>query len=70
VTPLECFASNVRRLRLERKLSQDALAYRCTVSLSAIARVERADHAPAFMTIVDLARGLGVSPAELWQGVG
>jgi transcriptional regulator with XRE-family HTH domain len=69
VTPLEGFASNVRRLRLERKWSQDALAHRCSVSVSAIARVERAAHTPAFMTIVELARGLGVSPSELWEGV-
>ena len=70
MTPLERFASNLRKLRLALNWSQDALSHRCAVSLSAIARLERADHTPAFMTIVELARGLGVSPSELWEGIG
>jgi len=59
----------VRRLRLEQRLSQMALSELCGLHLTEISRLERGIRDPQLETIVKVARGLGVAPAELLAGV-
>ena len=62
--------ANVRRLRLEQQLSQMALSERTGLHLTEISRLERGMRDPQLETIVRVARGLGVAPAKLLEGVG
>ena len=65
VDSLAHFAANLRRLRRERGLSQDALAYAAELHRTEVSLLERGDRDPRLTTIVRLARGLGVPPSQL-----
>jgi transcriptional regulator with XRE-family HTH domain len=53
-------AARLNRLRTERGLSQEALAFKAGVSTSTISRTERAEHYPSLPTIRKLAAALEV----------
>jgi len=59
------FASNLRRLRKLRELSQDELATRIGRSKEAISQLERAKSSPSLETLVLLQRVLEVPLDEL-----
>jgi transcriptional regulator with XRE-family HTH domain len=61
----EAFATNLRRLRHERKLSQDDLAYEAEVSRSYLAQLEKGTYHASLKIVGRLAEALGVEPAEL-----
>jgi transcriptional regulator with XRE-family HTH domain len=61
--------ANIRRIRREAGLSQMELSDLCGLHFSEISRLERGRRDAQLSTIVKLARGLGVSPAELLAGV-
>ena len=61
--------ANIRRIRREAGLSQMELSDRCCLHFSEISRLERGRRDAQLSTIVKLARGLGVPPAELLAGV-
>lgn len=67
--PLEAFAANVKRLRHERKLTQEALADRAGLSLSDIARIETLRRDPGVKVVAKIAYGLGLPASELFEGV-
>jgi transcriptional regulator with XRE-family HTH domain len=67
--PLERFAANVREHRLRRGLSQEALGFACDLHRTEVSLLERAGREPRLLTIVRLARGLGVAPADLLEGI-
>ncbi len=67
---LEVFSQNVRRLRIERGLTQEQLAERAGLNLTDVGRVERARRDPGVRVVVKLAHGLGVSIATLFEGIG
>lgn len=69
VEPMEQFAENLRRCRRQRNLSQQRLAFDCRLHRTEISLLERGDRDPRLTTIVRLARALGVSPADLLDGV-
>jgi transcriptional regulator with XRE-family HTH domain len=69
VEPLEAFAANVRRLRQERNLTQEALAHKADLNLTDIARVETLKRDPGVKVIAKIAYGLGVPTAALFEGV-
>jgi transcriptional regulator with XRE-family HTH domain len=69
VLPKERFAANLRERREVAKLSQEALAHRSGVHPTEVSRLERGDREPRLGTIVVLARGLGVKPARLLDGI-
>ncbi|MPZ17575.1 MAG: helix-turn-helix domain-containing protein [Luteitalea sp.] len=58
-----------RRLRLERKLSQEGLAARADLNYKYIGRVELSKAEPGAEVLVRLARGLGVSVGELFDTI-
>jgi transcriptional regulator with XRE-family HTH domain len=60
----DVFASNLGRLRHERGLSQDALAYEADVSRSYLSQLEKGAFHVSLKTIGKLAEALDVDPAE------
>jgi transcriptional regulator with XRE-family HTH domain len=67
--PLEIFAANVRRLRVERGLTQERLAEQAGLHMTDVARIETVRRDPGVRVVVKLATGLGVEVAELFAGV-
>ena len=67
--PLDIFATNLRRIRLERGLSQERLAHRADLHVTHVAKIERSEREPGVRTISKLARTLEVSAAELFDGI-
>jgi transcriptional regulator with XRE-family HTH domain len=67
--PHERFAQNLRTQRERRGLSQEALGYACGLHRTEVSLLERAGREPRLSTIVRLARGLGIKPAELLNGI-
>jgi transcriptional regulator with XRE-family HTH domain len=61
----DVFATNLRRLRHERGLSQDDLAYEAEVSRSYLSQLEKGVFYASLKIIGRLAEALGVEPAEL-----
>lgn len=63
------FGANVRRLRMKRGLSQEALGEEASVHRTHVSLVERGAVDPTLMTAVDLANALGVKLADLVEGI-
>ena len=61
----EVFATNLRRLRHEKGLSQDDLAYEAEVSRSYLAQLEKGTYYASLRIVGRLADALGVEPEEL-----
>ena len=59
------FAENLRRLRVERYLSQRELARQAGLHAVTIARLEAGATAPSTRTVRALAATLGVEPSDL-----
>lgn len=67
--PTERFAANLRKQRLFYGFSQEGLAAACGLHRTEISLLERGAREPRLSTIVRLARGLGVKPAALLDGI-
>ena len=61
----EVFATNLRRLRHEKGLSQDDLAYEAEVSRSYLSPLEKGAYFASLKIVAKLADALGVEPADL-----
>lgn len=61
----QAIADNVRRLRVERRLTLEALADRADVSKGTVIQVEQARSNPNIATLCRLAEALGVGVASL-----
>jgi len=59
------FAANLRRLRHDRGLSQDDLAYEAEVSRSYLSQLEKGAFYASLKIVGKLAAVLSVEPAEL-----
>jgi len=60
----EVFATNLRRLRNEKGLSQDALAYEAEVSRSYLSQLEKGTFYASLKIIGRLAEAMNVEPDE------
>lgn len=69
MAPTRRFGENVRRARMEARLTQEQLARRAGVHPSEVSRLEREVRDPRLSTIVRLAGALGVEPAGLLDGI-
>ena len=69
MTPLERFAANLKALRAERDWSQEDLSRESGLHTTAISKMERADRAPRFPTIVTLAEAFRVPAGRLFDGI-
>lgn len=58
---------NVRRLRLDRGLTQEQLAFEAKIDLTYVGGIERAVRNPSLLVMVRVADALGVPPAELFR---
>jgi len=70
VSPVERFASNLRRERERAGLSQEALAEATELHRTEVSLLERAGREPRLTTMVKLAGGLGVPLSVLVEGIG
>ncbi|MFM9928151.1 helix-turn-helix transcriptional regulator [Variovorax sp. H27-G14] len=62
---LVALGNAVRQLRKARGISQEELAHRSQVDRSYMSSVERGVQNPGIMLVVAIAKGIGVSVAEL-----
>lgn len=58
----DVLARNMRRLRAERGLSQEALAHECGINRTYLSGVERSERNVSLDNIARIARGLKVKP--------
>jgi transcriptional regulator with XRE-family HTH domain len=61
----QVFAANLRRLRYEKGLSQEALAYEAGVNRTYLSKLEKGASYAGLEIIAKLADVLGTEPAEL-----
>ncbi len=66
----EVFATNLRRLRNEKGISQDDLAYEAGVSRSYLSQLEKGEFYASLKIVGKLAVALGAEPAELLKAPG
>ena len=64
---LALFGKKVKELRIERRISQEALAAMCAVHRNFIGRIERGETNIKFDRIMKIAGGLKVKPEELFK---
>jgi transcriptional regulator with XRE-family HTH domain len=62
------FATNVRKLRSKKKLSQKALADKIGISVSYVSMLERGQRSPPLDMLEQVAKALGTSPISLLGG--
>jgi transcriptional regulator with XRE-family HTH domain len=63
--PDPVLAAVLRRLRLERGSTQEALAYRSGITTGSLARIELGQASPAWVTVRSIASALDVTLVEL-----
>ncbi len=64
---LEVVAANIREARRAKRLSQERLAELSDLHMTDV--IERAGRDPGVRRLAKIARGLGVAPCDLFQGV-
>lgn len=68
-SPRAIFASNVAHIRERKGLTQEQLGWNAGIHQTAVARVESGDRMPTLATILKIAEGLEVPPADLFAGI-
>lgn len=63
----QVFAANLRRIRHEKGISQEDLAYEAEVNRTYMSKVEKGDTWVGLEIMVKLSSALGVEPAELLE---
>ena len=58
---------NLRTLRTQKKLSQEALAQKAGISVSYVSMLERGQRTPPLDTLEALGKALGVAPVALLE---
>jgi transcriptional regulator with XRE-family HTH domain len=67
--PLPILAANLRRLRDERGMSQEALALKADMDPAEVRRIEACKRDPGVRVVARLAEALGTASAELLAGI-
>ena len=62
---LLAFGRRLRRLRRQAEMTQESLAHAANLHWTYIGQVERGERNLTYKSILKLARGLGVKPADL-----
>jgi transcriptional regulator with XRE-family HTH domain len=63
---LKNFGNNLRKIRMEKKLSMETVANLAEIELSQIYRIETGKINPKLTTILKIAKALDISPKELF----
>ncbi|MEH7085415.1 helix-turn-helix transcriptional regulator [Neobacillus drentensis] len=63
------FGTVLRELRMAQELSQEVLAFRCSLHPSYISLLERNLKSPSLDTLKALASGLGMKVSEMLKGI-
>ncbi|MEI7579127.1 MAG: helix-turn-helix transcriptional regulator [bacterium] len=63
------FGKNVKKIRLEKKFSQERLAYNAELSVFTISQIELGKLCPLLTTAHQIAKALGVSLSELTEDI-
>ena len=66
---LMALGKNVRKLREQKKLTQEVLAERSGLDPSYISGIERAVRNPSVLSLARLAKGLGSTPSEICRDI-
>ena len=61
----DIFASNLRRIRNHRRMSQEELAFQADIDRSYVSGLEAGKRNPTILVVERVARALGVKPYEL-----
>ena len=61
------FGKHIEKLRLEKNLSFREVAQRCDIDHANVKKIENGQLNIAVLTILELAKGLGVEPKELME---
>jgi len=64
---LQAFADQLKKVRKQKKMTQEDLAYQSDLSLSQIARIETARINPTLSTVFKIARTMEVELKELFD---
>lgn len=67
--PDPALAAVLRRLREDRGLAQEAVAFRAGISTGAVARIELAQSSPSWVTVRQIVKALDVSMGDLGKAV-
>jgi transcriptional regulator with XRE-family HTH domain len=59
------FGGVVRRLRHQRGITQEALAFKANVTIATLSRIERGVTTPAWTTLQDISGALGITLRDL-----
>jgi transcriptional regulator with XRE-family HTH domain len=59
------FAALLKRLREERKITQEQLAFEAGITASALSRIERGLNDPGWTTVNHIAKAMGITLVEL-----
>ena len=59
------FAQNLKRIRIDKGLSQDELGAQCGLTRNYIGNIERQENSPSLQSMEAVADALGVSLLEL-----
>lgn len=62
---LKSFGTHLKKIRNEKKISLRVLEQLSNVDYSQIHRIEKGETAPSLITLISLAKGLGIEPKEL-----
>jgi len=65
-TDLKLFGENLRRIRNEKDITMQQLANQAEIELSQIYRIESGKINPKLTTLLKIAKGLNVPPADLF----
>jgi transcriptional regulator with XRE-family HTH domain len=63
------FGKRVRKLRLERGLTQEALGDKAGLDLTYVGRIERGEITTSIIAAEMIAKGLGISLEQLFKGL-
>jgi transcriptional regulator with XRE-family HTH domain len=64
---LNKFGRHLLAIRKRKKLSYRKIALNCDVDYSDISKIEKGERNPTLLTVIELAKGLGVSLKELME---
>ena len=64
---LKKLAERIKAVRLEKKISQEALAHKCDFDRTYISMLERAKRNPTYFNLLRLCEGLEISISKLLE---